>query len=526
MTLKKELSELVNLKSPDGNDVRIYEMLKEQNFRCIYCDNSLPPDAIISSGVQEDHIYPRSRSHEDGYVNKIITCITCNQNKRNQTPWQWKGESDPEWWSQFSARVEGLTFGKDKEKKRRLLSKSFKEREQHFIERNKVDNSYTSRALLRELRKLYPESYRGGTNLYGGHRHVFPRPGTLTEMLRRAWLSKWYRKDRKDDRHHAMDALIVGLISEGMLQRLTMEYQRLERLGKQHEATPPVAPPWESFAEDAKAAFNAGWLVCRTENRRARGALHEETIRRARIDDDGNQKFFQRKSIHAITKSDIEDIPDRVIRERVAEWFDQGKPEEEDALPRSAKGDPIRKLRLPTKIKTATQINREHMGGKDGRKQGGYAQNSGMVRVDLFKVSKTRTDSADREIKPGYYLVPIYRWQVGDKNQKTPLNAIVASKPESEWPRMRPEDFVMSLYKDSYIELTRKDGETKKGYYRRTNRSTAAIGLSEHHQRGKIEDGIGVKSLANISKFQIDRLGIKHEISLSSERWPGLQYDK
>jgi CRISPR-associated endonuclease Csn1 len=523
---RQDFLSTVGLQSCSRDDLQIYELLKEQNFRCPYCDKYMRPDEIVNSNVQIDHIYPRSRSHEDAFVNKVATCIRCNQSKRDRTPWEWRGESDPEWWNLFIAQVKGFTC--KTEKKRRLQSKGFKDRECAFIERNKVDNSYTSRALLRELRRLYPASYDGGAIVPGSHRHIFSRPGQLTAMLRYAWLGKRYKKDRDDDRHHAMDALIVALVDEGLLQQLTRAYQGLELSARQHKTTPNIAPPWEAFAQDALAAYDAGWLVCRTENRRSRGALHEETIRHSRIDEDGKQIFYERKSIDAITKSDIARIPDSVIKERVGKWVDAGKPKDEDQRPKSAKGDPIRKLRLPTKIKTATQINSEYMGGKDPRRQGGFAENSSMVRVDLFKVNESKRDANGRRFTSGYYLVPVYLWQVAAKDSKTPLKAIVGGKSEDEWPQMDPKDFVMSLYKDNYVEIEKPDGELIGGYYRDADRSGGTIAISRHNRRHIKEKirGIGVKTLAGIHKFQVDRLGIKHEIPAGSERWPGYQHDR
>ncbi|MYA59861.1 MAG: type II CRISPR RNA-guided endonuclease Cas9 [Chloroflexi bacterium] len=502
----------------------MFELLKEQNHRCPYCDLKLSPMDIINSNVQIDHIYPRSRSHEDGFVNKVLTCISCNQGKRNRTPWEWNGERENQWWAEFEARVKGINC--KPEKKRRLLSQSFKDRELDFIERNKVDNSYTSRALHSELMKLYPKSYSGGTIIKGERRRVYPRPGQFTAMLRRAWLSGKYKKDRDDDRHHAMDALIVAMLSEALLKHLTDVYQSLELLGKQHKTTPTVDPPWESFAQDAIDAYNAEWLVCRTENRRARGALHEEIIRTSRVDENGQMTFFERKSIDNITKSDIARIPDDVIKERVAKWLENGKPD--DDRPRSANNDPIRKLKLPTKIKTATQINRRDMGGKNLRKQGGYAENSSMVRVDLFKVNETCYDPAGRRITPGYYLVPIYLWQIKDNGSSTPLKAIVGGKPEDEWPQMDPSDFVMSLFKDSHLELQRNNGQFVAGYYRKTGRATASISVSPVHRRNLNDmiNSIGIKNLSGIRKFQVDRLGIKNEIPPGKETWPGYQYDR
>ena len=151
-----------------------------------------------------------------------------------------------------------------------------------------------------------------------------------------------------------------------------------------------------------------------------------------------------------------------------------------------------------------------------------------MIRVDLFKVDQTRYDSTGRRITPGYYLVPIYLWQVKDKNNKTPLNAIVAGKLEDEWPKMDPCDFVISLYKDSYIEFERGNGQKVAGYYRNTGRSTASISVSPTAKRNLKDmiQSIGVKGLDTITKYQVDRLGIKHEIPAGGEKWPGYQHDK
>ena len=131
-----------------------------------------------------------------------------------------------------------------REKKRHLLSKVFADREQEFIERNKVDSSYVARTLMNELMWLYPESYQGGKIISGAKRRLFARPGQITAMMRRAWLGP-YKKKREDDRHHAMDALIVALVDdEFLLQRLTKAYQHLEERGM-HKFTPNVNPPWD-----------------------------------------------------------------------------------------------------------------------------------------------------------------------------------------------------------------------------------------------------------------------------------------
>ena len=521
---------------PSDDQLERYELMKEQGYKCPFCNGHLTPDLIISpiNPLQTEHIYPKSRSQDDSYVNKVVACTTCNQNKRDMTPWEWMGGDEARWRS-FEARINTMFpssrkkgEGKKREKNKRLLDKTFAERDQSFLNRNLVDAQYVARALRSKLTELYPESYTGGTiGKYGGIQYVQTRPGRIVADLRKAWLKGW-EKDRSDDRHHAMDALIVALTDETAVQRLTAAYKWMDERGLRLRI-PNLDPPWPSFAQDAIDAYNAGWLVCRTENRRARGALHEETIRSSRIDEDGNQVFYERKAIENITKSDVSRIPDPVIRERVASWLEDGKSNEN--RPCSAKGDEIRKLRLPTTIKTAFQINRRDMGGNKDRQQGGYATNGNdaMVRVDLFKVDETKYDPAGQRITPGYYLVPIYLWQIADKEGKTPLNAIVSGKLENEWPEMDPQDFVMSLYENSYIEIVKANGELVDGYRRRVDRGGGTVRISPHNLRDdkfSAKRRPSIKGVKSIRKFQVDRLGIKYEIPAGSERWPGYQYDR
>ena len=110
----------------------------------------------------------------------------------------------------------------------------------------------------------------------GGSRRVLARPGALTAVLRQAWLSSVWKKDREDDRHHAMDALVVACMDESMLQRLTRAWQHLGENGL-YKRTPEMDPPWPDFVDQAMTAWrageNGGWHVCRTETRRVRAQV-------------------------------------------------------------------------------------------------------------------------------------------------------------------------------------------------------------------------------------------------------------
>lgn len=527
---EEELKEAAGISHCSRDQVQMYELMKEQTHRCPYCDKLLNPEMILSSDVQLDHIYPRSRSHEDGFVNKVLTCVPCNQQKRNKTPWEWRGRSDANWWQTFESRVNNFNLTK-REKRKRLLNKSFGDRELDFIERNKVDSSYVARALLGKLQGLYPESYSGGTITPSAERRVFARPGSMTPKLQRAWLGDRYKKNRDDDRHHAMDALTVAFLDEGLYQRVARIYQRWEEMGQQQHYTPDIDPPWEGFAQDCLDAFNGKgedgeWLVCRTERRRARGALHEETIRRRTIDADGNAVYWQRKHIESLSKTDIANIPDLKVREVVSDWFTAPKPNDgEKEPPRLQTGDVIRKVRVPTKIATSNQINADDMGGQRADRQGGFVSNAEMVRVDVYHVTERKPDATfERTVTPGYYIVPVYSYDVAKGGGQPPMRAMVGGKPETQWPAMDRDDFVFSLFKDSYVTVERLKGgrqERISGYYRGTNRFTASIAVSPNNLRDKsdLEEGIGVRRLLTFSKFHVDRFGKLHEVK--REKWPG-----
>ena len=516
-----ELTDLC-LSTVSRDDVQMFELMKEQGYRCPYCDGHLTPDMIPATEVQIDHIYPRSRSHEDSYVNKVLTCVPCNQGKQNRTPWEWRGRTDPQWWSAFEARVKSFDYNKT-EKKRRLLNKSFDEREIDFIARNKIDSSYVARALLASLQHLYPESYRNGAIIRGAERRLFGRPGAMTPKLQRAWLGDRYKKNRDDDRHHAMDALFVAFMDEGLYQNVARVYQHWEEHGQQQHYVPSVDLPWVGFARDCLDAFNGNgvdgeWLVFRTERRRSRGALHEETIRRKTVDKEGNEVFHQRKSVDALSQSDLKNIPDLALREAVAVWLSADK-NERPPRPVLANATEVAKVRLTTKVATSNQINPVSMGGKREDRQGGFVSNSEMVRLDVFRVNTRKPDGAfGKTLTPGYYIVPIYAHHAGKNGASPPLSAMLARKPEETWPEMDPADFLFSLYKDSFIRLSTKGGEAEEGYFRGSNRRVATLEISPPNLR-QTRRGMGSKTLTEFRKFNVDPLGKLHEVK--REPWPG-----
>lgn len=506
-------------RAPHGDDLLRFELWTEQNGRCLYSDRAIPVEAIgaADNSLQVDHILPWSLSGDDSFLNKTLCWAKENQDKRGQTPFQWKGGDETEWRA-FAARVEGCKSMKGI-KKRNFLLRDAEVLEKRFKSRNLNDTRYASRLLLDILRRDYPGV------------EVAARPGPLTDRLRRAWGLQSLKKDANgervaDDRHHALDAAVVALTSESMLNRLTRLFQEAERRGlptdwhglghlrqlfRDSGGVPPqftaLEAPWPGFRDDVATALETV-TVSRAERRRARGEAHAATIRQVK-ERDGREVVFERKAVDSLAEKDLARIKDpernAAVVAALREWLGRGKPK--DALPQSPKGDTIRKVRLATTKKVDVEV------------RGGAADRGEMTRVDVFRKQNGKG-------KWEFYLVPVYPHQVADRqNWPQPPDRAVATgnRPEEIWPIMdESSEFLWSLYPMSWIRIEKPDGTFIQGYFRGLDRTTAAISVSPHHTNTKVDKGIGTKTLASFRKFAMDRLGNLNEIKRETRTWHGV----
>jgi len=496
--LREELKALLDIERVSGDDLLRYELWKQQGGRCLYTDREIHITQTRASdnSVQVDHILPWSRFGDDSFHNKTLCLASANQHKRNMTPFEWMGD-DLDRWEKFSASVESNKNLKGL-KKRNYLLRNAKEVEEKFRSRNLNDTRYATKVLLEAVKLLYPQERR--------HDCVRARPGPLTAALRQAWgiegMKKTDGKRIADDRHHALDALVVAATSEGELNKLTKVYQQSEARGEARSLG-HVPEPWTGFRDDAIKGMNAVF-VARPERRRARGKGHDATIKQVR-ESDG--KVYARKAVDKNLKlEDMDKVKDaernRATVESLRTWIEAGHPK--DAPPLSPKGDVIRNIRMLTKDKPAIAV------------RGGSADRGEMVRVDLFS-------KPNKKGKAEYYMVPIYPHQVMDKRKYPipPNHAVVKKKPESEWPEMNVAyTFLFSLYPRSWVETVDADGEVKQGYFMGCDRSENRIGIGNHCDTSTF-NRVGVKTLSSINKFAVDRLGRRFRIAREVRTWHG-----
>jgi len=508
---RADFAELLGREPLTVEEMIRYELWKEQGGRCLYSDAAISPAALAATDntVQVDHILPWSRFGDDSFVNKTLCTARANQQKRGRTPFEWLGD-DEQSWQAFTARVEGCKSMKGRKKKGFYLRRNAAEVEEKFRNRNLGDTRYATRLLREFLARLYPEDLR----------QVLARPGALTAKLRRAWGVDDLKKDSSgkrlpDDRHHALDALVLAATSESMLQNLTRAAQAAERSGAPRGFDfNHVQEPWPGFREDARTSV-AAVFVSRSERRRARGEAHAATIRQVR-ERDGKTIVYERKAVESLKRSDLDRVKDAdrnaALIGSLRAWLEAGSPK--DAPPLSPKGDPIRKVRLATDGKPAVVMRR---GAADAGRES-TADRGEMARVDMFA-------KADKRGRVQFYAVPIYPHQIASKEDwpQPPDRAVVAFKSEDQWTIIdKGFSFRFSLYQNSLIEMIKPDGEVLRGYFKGMDRSTAGIAIGSPENPRKMSRGVGSKTLVSFRKFAIDRLGRISEIPRETRTWHGV----
>ena len=546
--LAKELG-----RAPDPDELLRYELWIDQANTCPYSGESLSADLgeiATSHKFQVDHILPRSRSHDNSFDNKVLVHTHCNQHKGNATPFEFHeiGNNDEtsSGWLAFTARVNSMK-GIRTHKRRNLLNTTFAEDENKFTARHLSDTRYISKLITHYLQEIYTLAGEKPLTEKGSTRRVFTQPGQLTSLIRKAWGLENLKKDiqgkRLGDKHHAIDALICALLSEGQrqfitrleqekrdtkknlassaFQELTRSYELMERENKQNFTPRNVRPPWENFRNDVISAIDL-FTVSRRENRKGTGSLHKDTLYSVESDDEGNQTAYARKPIIAqvngkakanLTAPQIENIRgindprNQWLRDSLTQWVDDGCPVEPENLPRDPGGNIIKKVYLD-------------QGKKSGRHYPqGFVTGGDQIRLDVFSKTKANGDK-------NYFLIPIYSYHLSNHNP--PIRAIVASKDEEDWDVISSDHlFEFSLFKNSRVEIkktaTKKKpvGEHFVGLYKGTDRATGSFQLGNPDDNQEQHQFTAKTGTLLFRKIQTDRLGREFIVQNEKRTWRG-----
>lgn len=261
----------VDAKAADLRKMRLWHELNPTdvaNRRCPYTGEQISIQRLFSDEVEIEHILPFSRTLDDSLNNQTVSMRRANRDKGNQTPFEAFGQN-PHGYNYRTILDQAQLMPKDKAKRfapdgmQRWLRD-----DADFLARALNDTAYMSRIAKEYLQLICP------------YNKVRAIPGRLTALLRGTFglnelLSGNSRKNRDDHRHHAIDAVVIAVTDQGLLQRFAQANQaarsrQLQRL----VASMPL--PWASFREQVRTSIDA-LIVSHRPDHSHEGRLHNDT---------------------------------------------------------------------------------------------------------------------------------------------------------------------------------------------------------------------------------------------------------
>jgi CRISPR-associated endonuclease Csn1 len=236
--------------------------------RCPYSGVQISAQMLFSDQVEIEHILPFSETLDDSLSNKTVAMRQANRIKGNRTPWQAKDEFAKQGWAteDMLARAELMP----RNKRYRFSETGYAQwlrDDKGFLARALNDTRHLSRVAKEYMSLICPQDTRAV-------------PGQLTAMLRGKFglnniLGLDGEKNRNDHRHHAVDACVIAVTDQGMLQRFAQASAsaRQQQLGKLVDTMPM---PWPTYREHVQRAIENIWVSHKPDHGHE-GAMHNDT---------------------------------------------------------------------------------------------------------------------------------------------------------------------------------------------------------------------------------------------------------
>lgn len=242
---KKELE--VNGYETNDKNIQLLINWKETNESCIYCGKHISLKEVLTTEVE--HILPKSKSMDNSHNNTTCSCLNCNKEKNNRTPYQYMTSQNK--YESFKDCVIKKYDKMSQIKKSNLLFEGDIEKYSiKFINRNLRDTSYASVALVQELKKYneYLEAKEGYKI------HIVTSPGQLTSRIRR-YLKM--NKNRDYLYHHVVDAMILASIPDTEIGKVLIDAQNDNQYWFKHKD--------DEYKEKVYNMLDNVWLVNRDQ---------------------------------------------------------------------------------------------------------------------------------------------------------------------------------------------------------------------------------------------------------------------
>jgi CRISPR-associated endonuclease Csn1 len=303
---------------PGRDDIEKFMLAEECGWICPYTGKSISMESLFGSPQFEvEHILPLSRFPDNSFANKTLGHISANREKGNRTPYE-AFHGNEEEWRKILERVK--KFGSPGKLRRFQMGPEATEPAkllEEFTARQLQDTRYASKMATQYLGLLYGGRDEDGT------RKVFASSGQVTATLRAVWglnrvLGEDGAKNRGDHRHHAVDALVIGVTDEATIKRMAEQAGKATVIEPGKPARPfrKLQQPWPGFVDSVRPHVD-GLVVSHRPQHRLRGKLHEETLYGCPYEANGKRYTHVRKAVSALSEKEIEAIVDPAVKKAV-----------------------------------------------------------------------------------------------------------------------------------------------------------------------------------------------------------------
>jgi CRISPR-associated endonuclease Csn1 len=368
--LKNELEKLGQRNGFENRlKLKLFKELEKANNGVTCCPYSGKPINItnlFSFDVEIEHILPFAKTYDDSIANKTLAYRAENQKKGNRSPFEAFGDAtfariknlpNNKKWRFYENAMEKFkdenTFQASQLNDTRYLSKIAKQYLAQICHPNKIkvaNGKLTS--LLRHhwgLNSILNKEIENAASQQNQAQNLETQnlpEANFDAETGEVFVEKEAKKDKKqkpknrdDHRHHAVDAIVIGMTETRLLQQISCDNSRGHDLDRLVINLPSH---WNRFREDAVEAIEK-IIVSHKADHGSNSQLHEETyygiiepsiaLKRKDEKDEG-YNFVYSKPFASLSENEIERIRDEKIYQDLKEKLAgiSGKKEFENAL--------------------------------------------------------------------------------------------------------------------------------------------------------------------------------------------------
>lgn len=549
---RKEYTEEIRklgIDDPSEGDILKYRLWKEQERKCLYTGKEIGVADFLGAGTAYDieHTVPRSRGGDDSQMNKTLCDNRFNRDvKRAKLPSELSNHQE------VMARIEALKWPdkiKDLQKqieRQKRVSKSAATKaakdtaiqRRHYLQMQldywrgkyerftmtEVPEGFSNRqgvdiGIIGKYARLYLETV---------FKRIYPVKGAATAEFRRMWglQDEYSKKERVNHIHHCIDAITIACIGKNEYEKWAQFVAREEEYRRGNAQRPVFEKPWPTFTEDVKSIadevlvshytpdnmpkqsrkklrvrgkvqYNKEGEPIYVQGDTARGVLHQQTFYGAILRDD-KIKYVVRKSLSELKETDVKNIVDDAVRERVEaaiknKGFKQAMDTGYTIRMNEEKGAPIRKVRITSSVADPISLKAQRDLSVKDYKRKYYVANDSNYCMAIYE-GYTSKGKMERSFKlVSNFVAAQYFKKSTDKDYRSDL---VPQSDKDDYPlkwMLKPGTMVL-FYEDSPEELKEC---TKKELVKRLYEVKVLVKNGQlvlrHHQEARPKADLDIK---------------------------------